>query len=93
MTCFRSCVSIARNCQRAFTSAPCSVRSLARGEAGESSDVDLLVEFSEPPGFDGYMNLKFWIEERLGCRVDLVMQEALKPAARAVLESEVIHVA
>jgi predicted nucleotidyltransferase len=54
--------------------------------------LDLLVEFSKAPGFDGYMNLKFWIEELLGCRVDLVMQKALKPELRAAVESEVIHV-
>jgi predicted nucleotidyltransferase len=36
--------------------------SVARGESIEGSDVDLLVEFGQPPGFDGYMSLKFRLE-------------------------------
>ena len=66
---------------------------MARGEAEDTSDVDLLVEFSEPPGFDGYMNLKFRLEELLDARVDLVMNKALKPQARGAVEKEAIHVA
>ena len=46
--------------------------SVARGEAGPESDVDLLVELKETPCFDGYMDLKFYLEDLLGTRVDLV---------------------
>jgi len=67
--------------------------SVARGQAGDASDVDLLVEFTEPPGFDGYMNLKFRLEELLGARVDLVMHKALKPETRGAVEKEIIRVA
>jgi len=67
--------------------------STARDEAGAESDVDLLVEFVTPPGFDGYMNLKFYLEDLLGCGVDLVMKGALKPWARPAVESEAIYVA
>lgn len=35
--------------------------SLARGEARPRSDVDLLVAFATPPGFEGYWRVKeFW---------------------------------
>ena len=37
--------------------------SVARGEAGPDSDVDILVEFESSPGFDGYMALKFYLED------------------------------
>jgi hypothetical protein len=67
--------------------------SVARGEAGRESDVDLLVEFRETPGLREYMALKFWLEERLGRRVDLVMRGALTPWARPVVEAEAIRVA
>ena len=67
--------------------------SIARDEATTASDVDLLVAFEQPPGFDGYMTLKFRLEELLGCRVDLVMDGALKPEARPVVEQEAIRVA
>jgi len=67
--------------------------SVARDEARAVSDVDLLVEFETPPGFDGYMALKFRLEEVLGCRVDLVMRSALKPWAEPVVAQEAIRVA
>jgi len=67
--------------------------SIARDEAGAESDVDLLVEFVTPPGFDGYMSLKFHLEDLLGRRVDLVMEGALRPWARPVVEREAIYVA
>ncbi len=67
--------------------------SVAREEARPGSDVDLLVSFEEPPGFDGYMALKWRLEDLLGTRVDLVMQDALRPEARAVVEAEAIRVA
>ncbi len=67
--------------------------SVARDEAGPDSDVDILVEFRETPGLSEYMSLKFWIEDRLGCRVDLVMEKALKSWARPWVEAEAIRVA
>jgi len=66
--------------------------SLARQEDGPESDVDLLVSFKEPPGFDGYMALKLFLEDLLGTSVDLVMSGALKPWARQTVEQEAIHV-
>jgi len=67
--------------------------SMARGEAGPDSDVDLLVDLRETPGLAEYMGLKFWLEDRLGRRVDLVMKGALKSWARPVVEAEAIRVA
>jgi predicted nucleotidyltransferase len=67
--------------------------SMARDEAGPESDVDVLVEFRETPGLTEYMRLKFWLEEGLGRRVDLVMPKALKPWAKPLVEAEAIRVA
>ena len=67
--------------------------SVARDEAGPDSDVDVLVEFRETPGLSQYMGLKFWLEDHLGRRVDLVMDKALKPWARPLVEAEAIRVA
>jgi len=66
--------------------------SAARDEANPESDVDLLVKFRTAPGFDGYMRLKFYLEELLRSRVDLVMEDALKPWARPAVEREAIRV-
>lgn len=67
--------------------------SMARGEAGPESDVDILVEFRKTPGLTEYMSLKFWLEDNLGRPVDLVMEKALKSWARPVVEAELIRVA
>jgi uncharacterized protein len=67
--------------------------SVARDEAGPDSDVDILVRFAEPPGWDGYLALKWRLEELLGTSVDLVMDGALRPWARPIVESESIRVA
>jgi uncharacterized protein len=67
--------------------------SVVRDEAGSTSDIDVLVEFHETPGLSEYMALKFWLEEVLGRRVDLVMKGALKPWARPIVEAEAVRVA
>lgn len=66
--------------------------SVARDEAQEDSDVDILVEFTAPPGFIRFMDLRFFLEDLLGCRVDLVTRKALKPQLRSRVEREAVHV-
>lgn len=66
--------------------------SSARGEAGPESDVDLLVELAEP-SFDGYMDLKFHLEDLLNRPVDLVMLSAVKPLLRDRILREVQYAA
>ena len=66
--------------------------SIARGEASPGSDVDILVDF-DAPSFDHYMDLKFYLEERLGRSVDLVLKGSLKPALRERILREVRDVA
>ncbi len=54
------------------------------------SDIDILVELSEPT-FDNYMDLKFFLEELLNREVDLVMAETLKRRLRPRILREVIY--
>lgn len=67
--------------------------SVARGEVRPESDLDILVEFLGPATFDGFMELKFFLKELLGCSVDLVTQKALKPRLRPYVEQEALYVA
>lgn len=53
--------------------------SYARGEQEEGSDIDILVEFSEPIGFFAFLDLEEYLETLLGTGVDLVSKKALKP--------------
>jgi predicted nucleotidyltransferase len=67
--------------------------SAARDEMREDSDVDILVEFNGPATFDGYMDLKFYLEALLNYPVDLVTAKGLRKEIRPIVESEAIHVA
>ena len=62
-----------------------------RDEQKESSDLDFVVEF-ERKSFDAYMDLKRYLEHLFGCRVDLVISEAIKPRLRRVIIEEAVHV-
>ncbi len=65
--------------------------SFARGEAGPSSDVDILVDL-EKKTFDAYMGLKFFLEDVLGRSVDLVLTDSIKPRIRESILREAIYV-
>ena len=67
--------------------------SVARREASAESDVDVLVDFGRAPSFDEYMDLKIYLEDLLGSRVDLVTETGLRPQYRSRVESEAIAVA
>lgn len=66
--------------------------SFARGEARADSDVDLLVDLDHH-GFDRYMDLKLFLEDLLGRRVDLVLSDRIKPALRERILGDVIDAA
>lgn len=67
--------------------------SVARGEAHQGSDVDLLVRFDGPTTFDRYMDVKLLLEDALGCRVDLVTERGLRDEVRPRVERELQRVA
>jgi len=66
--------------------------SFARAEGRTDSDVDLLVDLDHH-GFDRYMDLKLFLEDLLGRRVDLVLSDRIKPALREHILSDVIDAA
>jgi len=62
----------------------------ARGENTVGSDLDFVVEF-EKKSFDAYMDLKEFLEDLFGCRVDLVTSSAIKPRLRRAILEEAVH--
>jgi predicted nucleotidyltransferase len=66
--------------------------SVTRDEARPDSDVDVLVEFQAPATFNGYMDLKFFLEDLLGRLVDLVTRKSIRPRLKARIESEAQYV-
>ena len=66
--------------------------SFVRGEEKKGSDVDLLVEFKVgAKTFDNYMDVKFFLEDLLGRKVDLVISESVKPAIKPYIMKEVLY--
>lgn len=66
--------------------------SVARDEATDTSDVDVLVDFGAPPTFDQYMGLKFFLEDLLQCQVDVVTRRSLKERVRPYVEKDAVRV-
>ena len=67
--------------------------SVAREEDRPNSDVDILVEFKGKATFDRYMDTKFYLEDLLGCKVDLVTAKAIKPRMKPYIMQDLVHVA
>ena len=66
--------------------------SVARDEATEASDVDLLVEFARPVGLFGLFALQDHLEQLLDGSVDVGTPDSLKPRIRAHVLAESMHV-
>jgi predicted nucleotidyltransferase len=66
--------------------------SVARDEAGLESDVDLLVEFSQPVGLFQFIGFQQYLETLLGCRVDLGTLCSLKPQNKDQILRDAIRV-
>lgn len=64
--------------------------SYVRGDQTPDSDIDVLVDFEKPIGFD-FINLQIDLEKVLGKKVDLVTPTALKPRLRSKILQEVIY--
>lgn len=56
-----------------------------------SSDLDLLVEFSQPVGW-GFFTLERFLEQTFGIPVDLVTKNALKERIKETILNQVIYI-
>ncbi|MGB2925043.1 MAG: nucleotidyltransferase family protein [Limnothrix sp.] len=65
--------------------------SVARDEATATSDVDFLVNFSRPVGLFTLLGLKVFLEDLLGCDVDIGTPDSLRPHLRETVLKEVIR--
>ena len=65
--------------------------SYVRQEQTETSDVDVLVEFSETPSLLKFVNLENYLSDNLGVKVDLVHKRGLKPRFGERILAEVVY--
>lgn len=61
------------------------------GEESDESDIDILVTSDEPIGWE-FLDLKDYLEEILGKKVDLVTIKALRPHMKDNILEEVVYV-
>jgi predicted nucleotidyltransferase len=65
--------------------------SVARDEANDDSDVDLLVEFEQTVGLLTFARLQRYLELILGCKVDLGTPDSLKAYLRESVLQEAVR--
>lgn len=65
--------------------------SVARGEETENSDVDFLVNFNQPVGLFTLLKLKSYLEDLLGCSVDIGTYESLRSHLKETVSKETIR--
>lgn len=65
--------------------------SFAHDKQNESSDLDLLVEFSEPIGWK-FFTLERFLEQSFGMPIDLVTENALKERIKEPILNQVNYV-
>ena len=67
--------------------------SFARGEAGERSDIDLLVDLEKDKTLLDLVGLKLELEEKLGRKVDVLTYNGIHPLLRDIIlrEQKVIY--
>ena len=66
--------------------------SYVRGDQKKNSDVDILVEFNQTPGFFDYLKTENRLSSLLKRRVDLVMKGSLKPTIGKHIMREVVYI-
>ncbi len=83
------------NKERLFTTYPLVSMALfgsfADGSARDDSDVDILVEFSRPTGFE-LVDLTLDIEQLLHRKADVVTRKAVKPALMQFIQPQLQYV-
>ena len=66
--------------------------SYARGEQGPDSDLDILIELTDPPRISllGLVNLENYLSDLLGVKVQMAIKKNLKPRLEPYILQEVM---
>ncbi len=65
--------------------------SYARGDNHPDSDLDLLIDLDVGANLFDIVGLQFFLEDKLGCKVDLVPRRSLREELRPNVFSEMIN--
>jgi len=65
--------------------------SFAKGDASDSSDIDLLVELYQPNGWN-FFSLEIYLEKVFGRKIDLVTKNALRERTKKNILNQVNYI-
>jgi predicted nucleotidyltransferase len=65
--------------------------SIVRHDFSENSDVDIIVDFSQPIGIE-FIDLADLLEEKFHEQVELVSRKGIKPQYFSSIENEIVYV-
>ena len=68
------------------------VGSVARDEASEGSDIDLMITFDQPATSKTFFGVQFYIEDLMDHPVDLISEKYLKENRRSYFMTEAVYV-
>ena len=66
--------------------------SYARDEATPQSDIDIAVEIESANSFRSFFNLLYFLEDGLKAKIDLGIEDSLKPIAKKTILRDIIYV-
>lgn len=66
--------------------------SIVRNDFNQESDIDIMVEFSEPISFFKFIELERHLSSVLGVKVDLVTKNGIKPTVKSSILNEAVYV-
>lgn len=64
--------------------------SVARDEAADGSDVDVLVELDHPLSYFDIVRLEETVSRALGCKADVAPRSALRPSILAAIDADLV---
>lgn len=66
--------------------------SFARGEAGENSDIDILVDLPEGKTLFNLIDLEKKLEDAVGKKVDVVTYRSISPLLRDIIQKDEVKI-
>ncbi len=65
--------------------------SAVRNDFNTESDIDIIVDFSQPIGIS-FIDLADFIEKKMNSKIDLVSRKGIKPQYFNAIEGEIVYV-
>ena len=66
--------------------------SYVRGEQQQDSDLDVLIDYEDPPSLVTLIELEYYLSEVIGVKVDLVTNNGIKPQLKDYILKEVVYI-